>query len=247
MENIETLQTLMHNNNKKETLNFIKNNITTENVDFYLDKLKKDNNINTLYQEVIEILEETKSHIDIALFIDKDILKKKITNDNIINITGESGSGKSTYSKKYQQDDNFIVIDTDTIFSNGKIHNKYEEQLKAIFSEKFGSNWQDRKSGFLENFDYCYEYILTYLEKERSTKTIVIDTAQFRCMQDITKLKGEVIVIRTAVDNCYNRCIQRYIDDHKNYTPEELEIYKKKKLKLYNWYKPLNKFIEKII
>ena len=32
--------------------------------------------------------------------------------DNVINLTGESGSGKSYYSTKYKNDGNYIVIDT---------------------------------------------------------------------------------------------------------------------------------------
>lgn len=245
MMNIDVLKEYIVRENKEEVLKFIKDNITKDNVNLYLSELKELKEINKLHEEVIEILEETKSELDICLFIDKETLKKKITNDNIINITGESGSGKSTYTQKYLNSDNYLIIDTDTIFSNGKVHNRYEAELKEIFSKKYSSEWKDRKEKFLENFDYCYEFILKYLENE--TKTIVIDTAQFRCMKDISKLKGELIIIRTAVDNCYNRCIQRYIDSHKNYTVEELEIYKSKKLKLYNWYKLLNKFIEKVI
>ena len=43
-----------------------------------------------------------------------------------------------------------------------------------------------------------------------AVKIIVIDSAQFRNVKDINILKGTVIVMRTSVDKCYNRCIERY-------------------------------------
>ena len=39
--------------------------------------------------------------IDISLTIDKDHYIKKLTDDKVINLTGQSGSGKSTYAKEH--------------------------------------------------------------------------------------------------------------------------------------------------
>ena len=61
-------------------------------------------------QEVYNILKEIQSPLYISLYVDKDPYIKTLTKDKIINITGESGSGKSYYTNKYLNDDNYIVI-----------------------------------------------------------------------------------------------------------------------------------------
>lgn len=45
------------------------------------------------------MLQETKKDILIDISISKEPYIKNITNDKIINLTGESGSGKSYFSK----------------------------------------------------------------------------------------------------------------------------------------------------
>ena len=58
--------------------------------------------------------------------------------------------------------------------------------------------------------------------------------------------KGKLIVIRTAIDTCYNRTIERYKKNNINYTDEELDKYINKKKSIYVWYKYSNDFLEKI-
>ena len=58
--------------------------------------------------------------------------------------------------------------------------------------------------------------------------------------------KGKLIVMRTCIDTCYERCINRWKTLTKNYTNEELEKYSNKKLGMYTWYKSLNKFLQNI-
>jgi hypothetical protein len=53
-------------------------------------------------------------------------------------------------------------------------------------------------------------------------------------------------MIRTCIDNCYNRTIERYRKNNPNYTEEELESYKNRKKGIYNWYKQTNEFLDKI-
>ena len=52
------------------------------------------------------------------------------------------------------------------------------------------------------------------------------------------------IVIRTSIDNCYNRCIKRWKKSNKNYNNVELKKISNKKLNMFNWYKLLNEFLE---
>ena len=74
----------------------------------------------------------------------------------------------------------------------------------------------------------------------------MIDCAQFHCVKDINILKGTLIVIRTCIDICYNRTIERFKSNNKNYSEEELQKFKDKKKAIYKWYKFTNEFLEKI-
>lgn len=184
-----------------------------------------------------------KEDLKITLNINKQPYEKVITNDNIINITGESGSGKSTYTQKYLNDDNYIVIDTDEIFGNRPTNNKNSIEIREFLANKYGTNIPD----ICENFNIIYLEILNYYKN--TNKTLVIDSAQYRnlkTLEDLKMIKGKIIIIRTCVDECYNRVINRWKSIKKNYTEEELNFYKKRKKGMYEWYKSLNEFIEKI-
>ena len=142
-----------------------------------------------------------------------------------------SGSGKSFYTAKYKNDDNYIVIDTENIF---------DSEIKDIFKNRF----DDLNNILMDNFDECYEIILDYYKD--SGKTIVIDSVQFRNFKDLSKLKGEVIILRTCTDTCYKRCVDRFNRKHPTASKEERDNYKYKKKKIYSWYKYLNDFLVKI-
>ena len=57
------------------------------------------------------------NEIHVSLTDDKCPYIKIISNDPIINLTGESGSGKSFYAKEYFDSDDYIVIDTDEVYA----------------------------------------------------------------------------------------------------------------------------------
>ncbi|MBE6160252.1 MAG: hypothetical protein E7157_04310 [Lactobacillales bacterium] len=175
----------------------------------------------------------------ITIDINKEPYEKIITNDKIINITGESGSGKSTYSKKYLNDDNYIVIDTDEIIGNRPTNNKYCLEIRKLLIEKYGNNIPN----ICEDFNTIYNDILEYYKD--TDKYLIIDSAQFRNL-DVNLLKGKIIIIRTCIDECYNRVINRWKSIMKEYTLEELDAYKTRKKGMYEWYKKLNEFIIKI-
>jgi len=95
-----------------------------------------------------------------------------------------------------------------------------------------------------DDFDLIYKEILDYCKN--LGKTIVIDCATFHCIKDITLLKGKVIVLRTSINTCYKRCIERFKHQNPNYTEEELNTYAERKKKIFIWYKYSNEFIQKI-
>ncbi|MBQ3298459.1 MAG: hypothetical protein IJG97_06690 [Bacilli bacterium] len=228
------------------SLMIIKDKVNMNNIDLAIDKFNRELKPNReidydCYNRVKSILEEIKSSIDINLFIDKEPYIKQITKDNVINLTGQSGSGKTTYAKEHFNSDEYLVVDTDDIFSDNRFNNSVgiNKELGEYFRNKY-----EKIPNCGDNFDLIYEDILNYCSKYN--KTIVIDSAQFHCIKDLTLLKGELIIIRTCIDNCYNRTIERYKTNNKNYSQEELEKYKDRKKAIYTWYKSTNEFIEKI-
>ena len=227
-------------------LTIIKDKVDMDNIDLALDEfnssIKPWHEVNyDCYNKVKEVLEEIKSPIDINLFIDKDPYIKKITDDKIINLTGQSGSGKSTYALEHFNSNEYIVIDTDDIFSEERYKNS--EGINKELGEFFRDKYKELPNCG-EDFDLIYKDILDYCNE--IDKTIVIDCAQFHCIKDINLLKGTLIVIRTCINTCYNRTIERYKKTNENYTKEELENYIERKKSIFKWYKYSNEFLEKI-
>ena len=226
------------------SLRLIRDRINKNNIKNVLEEIKSfcsfgsdDGRANMdVYNSILDILKEIDSDLLICINVDKAPYIKKITDDKVINLTGENGSGKSYYSTKYKNDDNYVVIDTDNIINDGN-----DSELKSVFEKKLGS---DLKSILTHNFDECYEIILDYYKG--SGKTIVIDSAYFRYLKDLTKLKGEIIVLRTSVDLCFKRCIDRFNRMHASANKVERDNYKYKKKKIYTWYKYLNDFLVKV-
>lgn len=220
----------------------IKDKVNDNNISLAIDtfenffNLKKEEKTD-LFKEIIEILKEIKNKLVINQFINREPYIKDLTDDKIINITGESGSGKSYFSNKYINDDDYIVIDTDIVFSNKQFNNKESLEIRDLFKNK-------SKDDFINDFDNCYLQILNYFKD--CGKTIVIDSAQFRNIQDYSILKGKIIIIRTCINTCYERCLNRWKLLNKNYKNEEFEKYTRKKEAMYKWYKSLNKFIENV-
>lgn len=232
---------------KNTCFKIIKDKVNENNIDIVLSEAndfikpyKKDDNSNDkneVLDEVLECLNEVKSDLLISMFVDKETYFKKISDDKVINITGESGSGKSSYTNKYLNDDNYIVIDTDLVFNNYLVNNKYLNEVRSLFKDK-------EKDILINDFDYFYKTIIDYFKD--SNKTLVIDSAQYRNIKDYLVLKGTMIILRTSANTCYERCINRWKNNHKNYSNEELTKFMKKKKGIYSWYKYLNNFIEKV-
>jgi len=177
----------------------------------------------------------------IDLKIDKDPYIKIFTDDKIINLTGESGSGKSYYTNQFKDNDKYIIIDTDILFNNQETNNKYILDLRKIILSTFNENL---KSILIYHFDDCYKIILDYFKD--TDKTIIIDSAQYRNLKNISLLKGKIIIMRISIDTCYKRCIERFYKKFPNATDEERERYLEKKKAIYKWYKCLNDFILRV-
>ena len=170
---------------------------------------------------------------------------KGIWSHKIINLTGQSGSGKSYYAHEHFNNAEYEVVDTDDIFSEERFKESsgINKELGTYFRNKY-----EKLPNLADDFDLIYNEIIGYC-KNRPT-TIVIDCAQFHCVKDLNILKGKIIIIRTAIDTCYQRTIERWIKNHKDknitYTNDELQKYSEKKRAIYKWYKGTNEFIKKV-
>lgn len=141
----------------------------------------------------------------INLFIDKKDISIKITDDNIINVTGSVGSGKSTYGKKYRNDKDYIVIGLDSIGTDMDPETLNDDvlELRKILKKKYNSL-------NLDEITY-YDDIVKFIQKK--CKKGVIEGGHLVHMEDISHFKGVVIVKRTARFKCYYRSAYR---DFKN-------------------------------
>ena len=102
----------------------IKDRVNLNNVDEILEEfVNYAGDKNLAYestQEIYSILKEIQSPIYISLYVDKDPYIKELTNDKIINLTGQSGSGKSTYANEHFNSDEYLIVDTDEILSDSR-------------------------------------------------------------------------------------------------------------------------------
>lgn len=245
----ECLVSLLWKKRKEISKYIIKDRVNTNNVDEILNEFESYAGIDNLSsdsgKEIHEILKEIKSPLGISLYITKKPYEKTISDDKIINLTGQSGSGKTYYAKENFSSDEYKIIDTDEIFSDDRFKEStgLNKELGKYFRKKY-----DSRPNLTDNFDLIYNEILEYCKDIK--KTIVIDCAQFHCIKDIKLIKGKIIIIRTDIDTCYERTINRWIENCKtkktDYSEVELEQYKEKKISIYKWYKYSNEFIEKI-
>ena len=240
----QCLQTLLWKGRLEFCKYIIKDKVNENNIDEilkefeeYTKEREKVNPNNEDTNIIHDILKEIQSSVDINLYIDKEPYIKDMTDDKVINITGESGSGKSYFSDKYIKDNNYIVIDTDVVFSDRPSDNKESVELRTVFSDK-------PKDYLITNFDDFYIKVLEYFKD--SNKTIVIDSAQYRNIKDYSILKGQLIVMRTSINTCYERVLNRWKNITKNFTDEEFKKYAERKKGMFSWYKGLNRFLEEI-
>ena len=232
----QCLLTLIWKNRIEISKYIIKDRVKLDNVDEILEEfVNYAGDKNLAYestQEIYNILKEIQSPIDISLYVDKEPYIKDLTNDKIINLTGQSGSGKSTYANEHFNSSEYLIVDTDEILSEHRFENS--NGINKKLGKYFRSKYKELPNCG-DDFDLIYTEILEYCKKY--DKTIVIDCAQFHCIKDINLLKGKIVIIRTCIDTCYNRTISRFKDNNPNYTNEELEKYMEKKKSIFKWYK----------
>ena len=215
---------------RKNTTHYIKYTLLDEEVEAYEYVLTK-----------IDFLKEIfrKEELYITKDIDKDPYIKHISDDLVLNITGESGSGKTTATEKYINDPTCCVIDTDLLFSTRTDVSEDILKLREYLINKY-----NELPDLIMNFDSIYKDILNYFKDDY--RFLIIDSSQYRNVKDLSILKGDIIIIRTCINNCYNRCIKRFDIRKPNASFDERANYCEKKKKMYVWYHSLNSFLDKL-
>lgn len=98
------------------------------------------------------------------LFRDRKDYIKKMTNDDVINVIGTKGSGKTTSTLKYINDDNYIVINCDRLYempTDKVVEDKYLTEIKDFLKNKYGKICEG------EEFVKCYNDILDFIKSKK--------------------------------------------------------------------------------
>lgn len=164
----------------------------------------------------------------IYLFKDQEDYIKDLTDDNIINVIGTKGSGKTTSSLKYIDDDDYIVINCDRLFELPSTEKEDKElaNIRKMLNDKYG------KLNMNDDFTNCYNDIVEYILNKNKKGLIEGNVIQ---NIDPKQLKGKIIIKRTASYKSFKRAVKR---DYQNEYFMNLEKEKHKYLyKLTRLYK----------
>nr|MCR5113027.1 ATP-binding protein [Acholeplasmatales bacterium] len=225
------------------------------------NKLKKNiiDNINiTNFEPFINFLKE--NDIELYKFFKEiernflDIYETKaplimdITDDNVINITGPSGSGKSTYSRKHFSPLEYEIIETDSLFSNTVEVSNFQNDLRKIIYDKFSDEYNPNKHNLWINIRHFNDVLRIIIEnKDKVQKPLVIDSGQFRHLDDFSILKGKIIIMRTSVNESIDRAKKRFILRHPDSTEKERLDHAIRKYTEYELYKKFNTLIIRLL
>ena len=130
----------------------------------------------------------------------KDYIKK-LTNDDVINVIGTKGSGKTTSTIKYINNDDYIVINCDRLYempTDKVVEDKYLAEIKNMLKKKYGEICEG------EEFINCYSDILDFINKKKKKALI-----EGNVIYDIKPITGTVIVKRTGIIKCFIRAVKR--------------------------------------
>ena len=133
----------------------------------------------------------------------KDYIKK-LTDDDVINVIGTKGSGKTTSTLKYINDDDYIVVNCDRLYdmpTDEIVEDKYLIEIRDMLKKKYGKICEG------ETFINCYNDILDFIKKKN--KKALIEGNIIYDIKPIILLKGTVIVKRTGIIKCFIRSVKR--------------------------------------
>lgn len=162
----------------------------------------------------------------ISIFKDKDDIKFLLTDDNIINVTGIMGSGKTTLAREIRNDTSFELISLDWMFG-ASLKNR-PENIKKL-SDDFEKLYPDKNK--YKYADLIYKYLLANLADNK-----IFEGRHIYRYIDPKVLRGTLIIKRTSLINSYKRAFKRDMNN-------KIKEYKRKEIK---FSKVLNRFFARI-
>ena len=170
------------------------------------------------------------SKYNVGIFKNKDDIEFIFTNDDIINITGMIGSGKTTLAKRVIDKKNYKLLSLDWMFGFS-ISNRPEEienllkEMEKLYPEmkdqKIFKKTKENKivePNYYKYTDIIYKYLLQNIEQP-----VLIEGRHIYKYMNYKSLKGKLIIKRTSLFNSYRRALNR---DVKNM----IKRYKKKEV-----------------
>lgn len=183
----------------------------------------------------------------VGIFKDKPDLEISLTNDDIINITGMMGSGKTTLARQISKNEKMDLISLNWMFG-ASLKNR-PDHIKRLLNSFINEHPE------IKNQDKYYEYtdlIYEYLYKNLSPSKI-FEGRHIYMYMDINTLKGKIIIKRTSLVHSYQRAFQRdmqhKINEYKNKEINLVQVLKRlfERIKMpINDYVMINKYIHKI-
>ena len=142
----------------------------------------------------------------LSLLIDKKDYIKRITEDDVVNIIGLKGSGKTTSVVEYLNDDSYIVVNCDALLELPENNRKEDKLLFEIRKKLFKKHGEIKTN---KEFIDCYNDIVSYAKNKN--QKLLIEGNLILEINPISKLKGTVIIKRTGIIKCFIRTIKRDI------------------------------------
>lgn len=144
-----------------------------------------------------------KAKSKIYLFKDQSDYDITLTNDEIVNVIGTKGSGKTTSTLKYINNNDYIVINCDRLLElpSEEVEDKELKPIRNMLKEKYGKIEEN------QSFINCYNDIVKYIQNKN--KKGLIEGNIIQNIEPITQLKGKIIIKRTGVVKCFIRAVKR--------------------------------------
>ncbi len=192
----------------------------------------------------------------ISFFKNKEDIELIFTDDDIINITGIMGSGKTTLAKTIANKTKRELIVFDWMFGRSlgnrpikieKLLKKFEKQYPETVDQQIfkSNNSRDNEIEIQKYAGIIYEFVLKNIELP-----MVIEGQHLYKWMNYNKLRGKIIIKRTSFLNSYIRAFKRDVSrlykqyKRKEATKRELidKIFERIKFLIKDYYK-INKFI----
>ena len=185
----------------------------------------------------------------VKFFINQEDINIKLTDDNIINITGLIGSGKSTLSDKYRNNNKYLIFNLDNLGNLDLLRETKEmAEVKKIIKRKY------KTINFDNDFLKYYDIICNYIKK-RHDKIGVIEGGHLYFYLSLKDLKGTLIICLPSLFKCWYQSLKRHYlkrrEELKNGLP--FKDFLKSNIRNFfhrtaqlKYYKKMNKFLNQL-